>query len=59
MTLTRSLSLMRPELRMRHVQDEHVAIFDALLGRDADAAARRMQDHVLNARRRMFEGIGR
>jgi DNA-binding FadR family transcriptional regulator len=57
MNVTRSLSLMRPEMRMREVQDEHGGIVDALFRRDADDAARRMEDHVLNARRRMFEGV--
>lgn len=59
MNITRSLSLMRPETRMRQVQDEHVAVVAALRERDAEAAGRLMEDHVLNARRRMFEGVGR
>jgi DNA-binding FadR family transcriptional regulator len=59
MNITRSLSLLRTEERIRRVQDEHVAIVDALRQRDADAAGATMQAHILNARRRMFEGVGR
>ena len=59
MNITRSLSLMRPEERIRQVQDEHVAIVEALRARDAEAAGRFMEEHILNARRRMFEGVGR
>jgi DNA-binding FadR family transcriptional regulator len=58
MNITRSLSLMRAETRVRQVQDEHVAIVDALRRRDAEAAGRHMEDHILAARRRMFEGVG-
>lgn len=57
--ITRSLTLMRTNERMRLVQDEHVAIVDALRRRDADEASRQMRTHVLNARQRMFEGVGR
>lgn len=56
-SLTRNLSLMRTPARIRIVQDEHVAIFEAIRRRDADAARRAMEAHVLNARRRMFEGV--
>jgi DNA-binding FadR family transcriptional regulator len=59
MNITRSLSLMRSEDRIRLVQDEHVAIIEALRCRAADAAHKHMQTHILNARRRMFEGVGR
>ncbi|MDR3473925.1 MAG: FadR/GntR family transcriptional regulator [Devosia sp.] len=59
MNITRSLSLMRPEIRVRQVQDEHVAIVEAVRQRDPDAAFRFMEAHILNARRRMFEGVGR
>jgi GntR family transcriptional regulator, transcriptional repressor for pyruvate dehydrogenase complex len=59
MNITRSLSLMRPETRTRLVQDEHVAIVDAIRRRDPDEAGRQMRTHILNARQRMFEGVGR
>ena len=59
MNITRSLSLMRPEKRIRLVQDEHVAIVDAIRRREPDEASRNMRTHVLNARQRMFEGVGR
>ena len=55
--VTRSLSLRRPAMRVRHVQDEHVAIVAALKARDAEAAGRLMELHIANARRRMFEGV--
>ncbi len=58
MNITRSLSLRRTVERMRQVQDEHVAIVDAIRRRDGDAAAEMMRVHILNARRRMFEGVG-
>lgn len=59
MNITRSLSLRRTAERIRQVQDEHVAIVDAIRRRDGDAAAELMQVHIQNARRRMFEGVGR
>lgn len=59
MNITRSLSLRRTTERIRQVQDEHVAIVDAIRRRDADTAAELMQVHIQNARRRMFEGVGR
>lgn len=59
MNITRSLSLRRTNERMRQVQDEHVAIVNAIRRRDGDAAAELMQAHIQNARRRMFEGVGR
>ena len=59
MNITRSLSLRRATERVRQVQDEHVAIVDAIRRRDTDTAAELMQAHIQNARRRMFEGVGR
>ena len=59
MNITRSLSLRRTAERIRQVQDEHVAIVDAIRRRDGDAAAELMQAHIQFARRRMFEGVGR
>mgnify|MGYP000194143896 CR=1 FL=1 len=56
MNLTRGLSLMASEARLRIVQDEHLAIVNAIVDKDGDAAAQAMKAHLENARRRMFEG---
>lgn len=56
MNLTRRLSLTKTRARMVLVQKEHYAIFDALTGGDAEAARDAMRDHVINAKRRVFEG---
>jgi DNA-binding GntR family transcriptional regulator len=42
------------DVRGGPVDDEHRAILDACRARDADAAARAAQDHILSAHRRMF-----
>lgn len=56
MNLTRNLSLLRPQERMQLVQEEHYAIFDAILAGDPEAARHAMRSHVENARDRVFEG---
>ena len=56
MNLTRNLSLLRTSARLRLVQDEHSAILAAIEAQDASAARAAMENHVENARRRMFEG---
>lgn len=56
MSLTRNLSLLRPQERLRLVQDEHIAIVDAIEARDAARARTAMERHIENARLRMFEG---
>jgi GntR family transcriptional repressor for pyruvate dehydrogenase complex len=56
MNLTRNLSLLRTEARLRLVQDEHGSILAAIEARDASAARTAMETHIENARRRMFEG---
>jgi GntR family transcriptional repressor for pyruvate dehydrogenase complex len=58
MNITRSLSLRRSQKRVRLVQDEHVAIVEAMRRRDPDAASQHMRAHIIAARRRMFEGVG-
>jgi DNA-binding FadR family transcriptional regulator len=58
MNITRTLSLMRPKQVVRQVQEEHVGVVEALRCRDAEAAGRQMAEHILTARRRMFEGVG-
>ncbi len=56
MNLTRNLSMLRTDARLRLVQDEHTAILAALENRNAGAARTAMEVHIENARRRMFEG---
>jgi GntR family transcriptional regulator, transcriptional repressor for pyruvate dehydrogenase complex len=56
MTVSRSLSLLRTQTRLRVVQDEHTAIAEAIEARDEAAAHAAMALHINNARRRMFEG---
>jgi len=54
--LTRNLSLLRPQERMQLVQEEHYAIYEAILASDQDAARAAMRDHIENAQNRVFEG---
>lgn len=56
MMVMRSLSLLKPVERLRLVQDEHLAVVDAIRRRDAAGAEAAMTRHVDNARRRMIEG---
>lgn len=56
MNLTRSLSLTKTQDRLDLVQQEHRAIYEALVAQDADAARLAMRAHVSNARERVFEG---
>ena len=56
MNVTRSLSLRRSAPQLRSVQTEHENIVDAIHKKDPDAAYSAMRTHVLNARKRMFEG---
>lgn len=56
MNLSRSLSLMHPAARVKAVQAEHRAIFDAICRRAPDLAHEAMRLHVESARFRMFEG---
>ncbi len=56
MKVTRNLSLLQPHQRLRLVQDEHLAVVDAISRRDPAAAEAAMAQHIDNARRRMFEG---
>ncbi|MBD9497936.1 FadR/GntR family transcriptional regulator [Ensifer sp. ENS01] len=57
MNITRQLSLLRTPERLRSVQSEHDAIFEAIGQRDSEGARLAMQRHILNARQRMFEGV--
>jgi GntR family transcriptional regulator, transcriptional repressor for pyruvate dehydrogenase complex len=54
--LSRSLSLARPAARLRIVQAEHIAIFEAIASRDAEEARSAMRSHLSNACSRIFEG---
>ena len=56
MNLTRNLSLMAPKERLRLVQDEHLAIVEAIADRDGERAEAAMRSHIDKARHRMFEG---
>ena len=56
MNLTRNLSMLRTDARLRLVQDEHTTILAAIEARDTAAARTAMEVHIENARRRMFEG---
>ncbi|MFY0679187.1 MAG: FadR family transcriptional regulator [Thalassovita sp.] len=56
MNLTRNLSLAKPQTRTHLVQQEHFAIFDAIVAQDGEAARLAMRTHVENARNRVFEG---
>ena len=57
MNISRTLTLQRSPERLQLVQDEHLAIVEALRNRDSDAAASLMKAHIVAARRRMFEGV--
>lgn len=54
--LSRSLSLTRPVERLRVVEAEHTAIFEAIKTQKADEARIAMQRHILNTVDRVFEG---
>lgn len=56
MNLTRNLSMLRTDARLRLVQDEHAAILAAIKARDAAGARAAMETHIENARRRVFDG---
>ena len=56
MNLARNLSLLRPAVRLRVVQDEHVLIAEAIKAGDPAQARVAMETHIESARRRVFEG---
>jgi len=56
MNLNRNLTLLHSEKRLRLVQDEHIAIYDAIAAGNADLADSKMAGHIRNARKRVFEG---
>ncbi|MBB1271319.1 MULTISPECIES: FadR/GntR family transcriptional regulator [Psychromonas] len=55
--ITRNLSLRHPPSRLELVQQEHLAIVDAIKAGDAIAARDAMKSHLNNARTRMFDGV--
>ena len=55
---TRWLDVRSPEARAR-AWDEHRAVVAAIAARDADRAARLVEDHVLNTNARLLEFLGR
>ncbi len=56
MNLTRNLSLTKPQERLELVQQEHIAIYNAIVSGEPEAARDAMRAHVENARNRVFEG---
>jgi len=56
MELARSVSDKKSMERVRTVQAEHLAIVDAIARRSPAAASEATRVHVLNAKRRIFEG---
>ncbi|MND01245.1 FCD domain protein [compost metagenome] len=57
MNISRTLTLQRSGGRLQQVQSEHLGIVAAIRARDATAAGSLMREHILAARRRMFEGV--
>lgn len=58
MGLARSLALTHPTERVRAVQDEHIAIAQAIRDADAPIARTMMQAHLRNSCQRLFLGPG-
>lgn len=56
MNLARNLSVRSKQARRVIVQAEHHNVFNAIKRRDKESAKGHMQEHIRNARRRMFEG---
>lgn len=56
MNLSRSLSLRKPASRVRHVQEEHMRIYEAIRKGEPEQARTAMREHIENARHRIFEG---
>lgn len=56
MNLARNLSLRKPFDRLRLVQSEHTAIYEAIREQAPEAARNAMRRHLDNARKRVFEG---
>lgn len=57
MDITRTLTLQQPDRRKPMVQKEHEEILNAIIDQDPERASKAMKDHLINARRRMFEGL--
>lgn len=57
MNLTRNLSMLHAEARLQLVQEEHIAVLEAIEARDSLRARAAMEIHIGNARYRMFQGI--
>lgn len=56
MSLTRGLSLLASAERLKVVQEEHLAVVNAIVEKDQLKASECMRTHLENARKRMFEG---
>lgn len=50
------LSLKNSMLGLRHVYDEHAAIYEAIKNRDCELSRRLMRQHLNGSRARLFEG---
>ena len=59
MAITRSFVLLGTVERLRELNDEHAAVFEAIRRRDGDAARAAMRRHLDNAMARAFEGTMR
>jgi DNA-binding FadR family transcriptional regulator len=54
MTVARNLSLKRSQARLQLVQEEHIAIYEAIKREDPEAARATMRAHIDNARTRVL-----
>ncbi len=54
MTVARNLSLKRSQARLQLVQEEHIAIYEAIKREDPEAARAAMRAHIDNARTRVL-----
>jgi len=57
MELARGVADKKSAERVRATQAEHRAVVDAIARREPAEAAAAMRAHVLNAKRRIFEGV--
>jgi GntR family transcriptional regulator, transcriptional repressor for pyruvate dehydrogenase complex len=55
--LSHTLSMPRTETRLRLIQEEHLAVFEAIQAHDSLRARAAMEIHINNARYRIFLGV--
>lgn len=58
MGITPSFMTERTPERLGLLHGEHVAVYDAIVANDPEAARAAMRTHLTNAMRRVFEGVG-